>query len=247
MVRITEEFTIFGLLAILILFLEVNFDPTLGSIFLGMLILDILFYLKDKRVTYEVERVVDRKRDIIYAVGAYVLFLAGTMFFVKGVTSILGSVTLFSETLPVFAGNPIFTLLALGFFVPVVESRFFFGRMLEFFKDRFNITLKKDLFDMPTWVMVLFIAGIFTIFHLTAKGLTDTGALTQVFFFGVVSVWLAILTGQLLAAVLFHMIANNSSLYVSVGKEFFANLSSTSLLVIAGLIIFFIYSRRRRS
>lgn len=243
-VAVRESFYI-ALLASLLIFMWLNFDSTLGSIFMAMLLVGAFLRLAD--FTF-----VDRKVNIplvrhnlfksaLYGAIAYVCFL-GISSIVMGV---LGKTNLFSmgsvllllaEAQPVFAGSIFLTFVGWAILIPNVETYFSFGTMIEYivsaFGKKFNIQLSP--FNLG-FIFLSIILGVgFAFFHLTAKiGLGEAGfneALILVFLFGFISAMVVGITKEIMAAIVMHVIANSISIGLS-----FALFTTAQLLLYGGI------------
>lgn len=198
-----------------LLFLLINFDRTLGMIFGLMLIGGYFLMITDKSITYRIDRGIDFKKSLIYAIGAYIIFLFVASFSLNStINSVLG---LLSTTTPILQGSKVFTLIGWGIIIPFVETLFFFGPFTEALADRFRVSLRFDLKNIKTWLLFIFVAFIFMFFHLTAKGVTDNITLALTTAFGTMSLWLAAYFRELKSPIMFHMILNTIAIAITLG------------------------------
>ena len=221
---------------IILLFSLFNFNESLGAAFGLMIISYGLFRVFDKKDTFPfIRNNINFGKSIIYALGAYVIFIfiiqianyIATSFFAAGFlpgqATFSSTVTYLSSQLlanqqPALAGNQILTFLAYALAIPFVESLFFFGALMESGVDFFLI--RPSLKNVKTWSIIAIISSIFALFHISARiGAGASGqlssALSTVFLFAVVSCILVVITGQVLEAILFHVIANSVALIVN--------------------------------
>lgn len=223
MKRIREN-SIFKILVVFLVFLVVNFDQTAGIVFSLMIIADIFIWFDDKiftnKVSYPFERTVDNRFQSILET---LVFLAGFIFLQSLILRFLSPsiqsqtqsiqqlLSLYSTTTPALAGNKLVTLLLYGIIVPIVETRFFFGRVFEMVIDRFNI--RGGLKNTETWIVSVFIGAIFAVYHLTARrcgaaGTCENTALLITFVFGTLSTLMVAKYRETKQATLLHIIWN---------------------------------------
>ena len=235
MVKTSDRFLITVTIVIL-LFSLFNFNESLGAAFGLMIISYGLFRLFDKKDTFPfIKRDINFGKSIIYALGAYVIFIfiiqaanyIATSFFsagfLPGQATFSSTVSYLSSQLlanqqPALAGNQILTFVAYALAIPFVESLFFFGTLMESGIDFFQVV--PSIKSVKTWAVIAIISSIFALFHISARiGAGASGqlssALSTVFLFAAVSCMLVVITGQVLEAILFHVIANSIALIIN--------------------------------
>ena len=232
MIKPISEENIFAVLVVFLIFLVVNFDPNMATVFSLMIIADILIFttiIKKLKVDYPFERTT--KNRFTSLIESLIIF-AGFIFLQTIVLRILtptiqstsqslqSLLSLYATTTPALQGNMIFTFIAYGLIVPFVETRFFFGRLYELLADKFNKagTLKNKM----TWILALFIGSIFAIYHLTARRCGAAGAcqnalLFVTFLFGMISTLMVAHYKETKQAVLVHVFANSMSILYAYG------------------------------
>lgn len=220
MAQIIRENSIFRILVVALIFLVVNFDPDMATVFSLMIIADWLIFNSDRKVSYPFERTTNNRFQSLVEV---LIVLAGFIFIqsvllrllspsIQSTTqSISQLLSLYSTTTPALAGNMIITIIAFGVIVPIVETRFFNGRVFEMIADRFKI--RADLRDSRTWIASLFIGVIFALYHLTARrcgaaGTCQNAALFITFIFGTLSTLMVAHYRETKQATLLHVIWN---------------------------------------
>ncbi len=228
---ISEE-NIFAILVVFLIFLVVNFDPNMATVFSLMIIADILIFtiiIKKIRVDYPFERTT--KNRFTSLIESLIIF-AGFIFIQTIVLRILtpsiqstsqslqSLLSLYSTTTPALAGSFIFTFLAYGVIIPFVETRFFFGRVYELLADKFN--KNGNLKTTMTWVLAVFVGAIFAIYHLTARrcgagGTCENALLFVTFLFGMISTLMVAHYRETKQAVWVHVFANSMSIIYAYG------------------------------
>lgn len=198
-----------------LLFLLINFNRDLGNIYLGMLLLSYMVFTTDKIKTFNFQNGLTGgfqsllKAFIFYA--AFVLFSGFFLSLFHSGDVIQGQIIMsvlktFSQTTPVLAGSVVISILAWGIIVPIVETNAFFGSLFEYITDRTNTSMQGMSAKLA--IIIVTISFIFAVFHATAKGVTNNGALSLTFIFAAVSLWLIYQEKQTKTAVYFHIIAN---------------------------------------
>jgi hypothetical protein len=136
---------------------------------------------------------------------------------VGGVQSIFH---LLATSTPILKGSKFLTLIGWGIIVPIVETTFFNGRLLEGLASYSEVirgkavSLKK--FSMPLIMVMIVVASLFTLFHITAKGL-DSVPLMITFLFSIISSVLVIRHQELRGAILLHICTNSAAVASSFG------------------------------
>lgn len=230
--RLTNE-GYFKFSILMLLFLLLAFDREMAMIYILIIVGDFIWYRFDPKITFNLERTTANRFSSLIEVGiATILFflistatmtLAGVNLpsnFQSAVQSVL---TLLATTTPILAGNKILTVIGWGFLIPIIETSFFNGRLLEglttFAEKRFGIRI--SLQKMSTQLLMVFItvAAFFTLFHITAKNLSST-ALLITFIFSMISSYLVVKNQELKQAVLFHMVVNTLAVLAALGWIF---------------------------
>jgi len=88
---------------------------------------------------------------------------------------------------------------------------------LEFFSDLFHIDLSKRsarIIFSALMLLIIILAFVFVLFHLTAKGLTNTPALIVVFIMMLISLIMIVIFGETRQAIYMHIIANTVASYL---------------------------------
>ena len=230
---------VFFIVGILLAFVATNIETTLGVIYIGMLGIAFLTFITDKQPTWVIERKPNRLKSAILAYGAYiavsVLSAVGLAIFKLtdnaqvGLSSVSSAVEILAQAELALANSVPLNIFSFGVLIPIVETILFFGIMLEILQDWTKH--KPKIIDIKTIGMIALISGAFTAFHFSAKGFRDE-ALFMVFIFSVVSIILVLYEGQLMSAIMLHILWNTSALLVKFGI-----VTSTSILVINGAIL----------
>lgn len=214
-----QERTVFIVLATLMAFLFLNFNQELGTIFSILLILDYIMFYSDNFVSYPFEKTSDnRMQAVLYSIIGYGVFI-GLASVLAGVANFAGSVLeTLSTSVPVLSQSQSIAILAWGVLIPIIETRFFFGRLFEFIGDKWNAPMgRAGLTSIRTWMTIVFVSGLFALFHLTAKASQgDIGFLTT-FIFGAVSCAMVVYFQETKQATGMHIFSNTIAVLTKYG------------------------------
>jgi len=211
----------FKFVGLALLFFFFLFDKEMAYAYMAILLVDLLWKLSDRKESYPLTKKVGNfTESLVVAIGAYAVFLVINM---VSINLIKGSSITFSQSistmssLPILAGSTAMTVVGWALIIPIVETTFFFGRLLEGGLDTLQLRLNKkiDKFTLTkyTILMCLIISTIFTIFH----SKIDLAPIVTVFVFGMISCILVIKDKQILSAILLHILANGAALAVKFG------------------------------
>lgn len=220
---VIAESTVFNYLLLFLLFIYLAFDRDLANIYMLMIFADFVWWWTDlfignRKVEFPIERTsTNRQQAIIEAVIAVAALLLLTQIIftlfakTKNFANAQSIILLYASATPILKGSTILTVFGWGILAPIVETRFFFGRVFEGLAFTYEsttgerINLKK--FTFQTILLMAFVAGLFTLFHITAKKLEDIPLLIT-FIFGMVSLYLVVRDQELKSATLFHIFIN---------------------------------------
>lgn len=246
--------TVIGILWIVIIILNQIFDPTLSSIFGVMLAFAFAIYGFDPNRRYRLERTKNRLNSLVLATGGFlVLTLVSNFVFplidktLKGITitktlslmSEARATIYFSQINPALVGNLPINFGTFGWIIPFIET-IWLAIFFEFVLDRTKIEPRFN--NSILYVIIALITSVFTTLHFSVLGVTNGIALANVALFTVITLILIIVEKQMLAAILFHVIANSFALAWSgeLAPVFNAisPLAVTAIVVIGAMFIF---------
>ncbi len=101
--------------------------------------------------------------------------------------------------------EPIIKLIVFGFFIPIVETLFFFGVIYALVLRRTKATGKLN--DIGTLVAIVMVAGIATAFHFSVRLLNDSSLIADLIFFGL-SAMIISRQGEMSGAAFGHVATN---------------------------------------
>jgi len=208
-------------------FLYINFDARMAMAYLAIIIADYWWYKDDSFVSLPMERTVTtRKSALALTLIYYAVFLISSILILgmttvgKEFASVSGVFQLSATAVPILAGSKIFMFISWGFMIPVIESRFFFGRLYEGLavhaKDFLGYEISTKKLTIETVGLIIFISALFAIFHIGAKGLS-TPALMTTFIFSVISLIFVTKTQELKGPIGVHILTNSIGVLKRIG------------------------------
>jgi hypothetical protein len=225
----------FKFILIFLLFLLLAFDRDLAMIYLLIMFVDYVWKQSDNRLDIPLSKgQASTFQAIIEGLAGLGLFLLVSTILVNYVSaqSISGGVIsqaqsifhLLATSTPILKGNAFLTFIAWGILVPIIETSFFNGRLLEGLATYAeNITGKKIPLKLGfnsqflmLFIVMLVVASLFTLFHITAKGLSSIPLLIT-FIFSVISSILVVRQRELRGAVLMHILTNSAAVAATLG------------------------------
>lgn len=205
-----------------LLFVATNINITLGQTYLhfalgslSLLIIGIVIFDKNLEITFQ-KKEGGGFSAILAGLGGWIVLLITSVIalkFIDPAHSDLGSVLGFmGATTPALATSKIANLITFGIAIAFIETTLW-ARLYEFFGDLFKIPkTKKVTFGLIVLIVLLAIG--FSLFHLTAKGLTNISALAIVFLMMVISLSMIYIFGETRQAIWTHIWANSVASYL---------------------------------
>ncbi len=222
----------FKFIVVFLLFLLLAFDKDLAMIYLLIMFADYIWFLSDNFISFPVSRGSNSTLKVyIEGLAGLGLFLTISTVLVNFVSpqSVAGDTIiaqtqsifhLLATSTPILKGSKFLTLIGWGVLVPIIETSFFNGRLLEGFATYSESVVGKKVslekFSVPLVIVTFVVAGMFTLFHITAKGLESIPLLIT-FLFSVISSILVIRHRELRGAILMHIVTNSAAVAVSLG------------------------------
>lgn len=219
--KLQESYYKFTLL--FLVFLLLVFDRDLALVYSLIILADWVWFSTDNFISFPLSRPGSNNLKIyiesLVGLGVFLLSSVALVSFFSPKDIIAGGVVggaqsifhLLSTTTPILQGSAFLTFLGWALLIPVVETHFFNGTLLEglaTYAERITgqrITFER--YTTPLVLVVLTVAALFTLFHLTAKGI-QTIPLLITFIFSVVSSVLVIRHRQVKGAVFIHIVVN---------------------------------------
>jgi hypothetical protein len=205
-----------------LLFVLTNANTNLGNAYLWFLVIStvLLFvnlFIFDKGMKVAFQKVPGKHIEAFFAGAvAWVVLLVASFVVLKVVEPVkatFGSImSSFGAANPAFSDSAIVNWLTISFAIGYAETQLW-ARLLEFLSDRFHIKIdnrNKTLIGFV--VLVVLLAILFVIFHLTSKGVNAVSSLVIVFIMMALSLFMvAYFNGETRQAVWLHIIANGAA------------------------------------
>jgi len=226
--KITRE-GYFKATVIFLLFLLLSFDRDMAMIYILIMVGDFIWWRFDRNITFPIEKTTTNRLSAVLEAGiATALFflfssMAVKVFAVEALpagVNINSILELYAASTPILQGNVFLTIVGWGFLIPVIETIFFNGTLLEgltvFAEKQFGTRVSLQKFSIPLFLVILFVATLFTLFHLTAKNLSSIPLLIT-FIFSIISSVLVIRNQEIKQAIMLHMTVNTLAVLSSLG------------------------------
>ena len=223
--RFTRELY-FKFTILFLLFLLLAFDPTMAQIYLLIIIGDFIWFRFDPKITLPIEKSSKNRWTALaqIAIATAAFFILSTLlikvFAVALPATMQATLELLATSTPVLQGNKFLTIMGWGVLIPIIETVFFNGTLFEglasIAKKRFGGDFSLKKFNGRTVMVILVIATLFTLFHLTAKNLQST-ALVITFIFSIISSILVVRNQHLREAIGIHICINTMAVMSSFG------------------------------
>lgn len=222
-----------------LLFTATNIDSTLGQIYLhfiegGLIFLVITaIFLQDKSIITFQKQPGGTLKALVTGFGAWIALIIVSVFvmrFVDPTQASIGAVLkIMGATTPALANSKWANWLTFSLAVPYSETTLW-ARGYEMTADLLHINLDGKKFTLPITILFIVFSLAFSLFHLTAKGITNLPALTIVFIMMFISLILIQIYQETRQAIFLHAIANGIA-------SFIALFSAGSLLFGANQIV----------
>lgn len=207
------------------LFVATNVNVTLGQTYLhftlgslALLIIGVAVFDKKIHITFQKRPGGQINAIIIGALGWILLLILSVIalrFIDPSKANIASIIGLLGATTPALATSNIANWITFGGAVAFIETQLW-ARLLEFFRDLFEIDMSKNalkkIFSV-LGVLIILLSIAFMLFHLTAKGVTNTSALIIVFIMMMISLGMITIYQETRQAVYFHIWANAVASY----------------------------------
>jgi membrane protease YdiL (CAAX protease family) len=211
------------ILPLFLLFLLLAFDRDMAIVYLLIMLADFIWVLTDSNLVFKLTKVGSGWGEYIESfVGLGIfLFISTLLVSIFSPQSILsggilgGSQSIFhvlATSNPILQGSKVLTFIGWGILIPIIETSFFNGRLLEglatYAEPVVGHKIDVTKFSMPLFVVMLIVASLFTLFHITAKGLSSV-ALLVTFIFSVISSIMVMRQRELKGAIVMHVVVNS--------------------------------------
>lgn len=227
-------------------FLILNYNLNLGSIYSHMTLWLVLMYFVPVAMNLFRWTPIIKKggwtQGLLWGIGAGVAFI---FFYNSYIGATLGDV--FATT--AFGDARFMGQLVYGLLIAIIETIFFFRVLPQWFAWKMGYSFESIRpFSKIGLQLMIFFPAIFTIFHATAKGISNTPELIASFTFGVVSLILILQFKQYIEAIIMHIIVNSKGVGliddIQVAFTSGALISNPWFLIAGGSIgVYYLYSK----
>lgn len=231
-------------LSIILLFLIINWNMPMASIYSNMVHISMWGYILPIVLGLFVWIPLSNKQNRMMELIAGIVSAIGFVWAYKRLTNTPMAAVFATTAL----GESVYIhKLVFGGLIPIVETVFFFVILPLWALWKMGKSLDRGLFSMDSIITIIAFAAIFTIFHMTAKGITNNMDLLATFLFGALSMGLIIYFQSVLPALILHITVNSYS--IELFKTVTTSVMTASPLMIMGVIgivIYLISSKRVR-
>lgn len=209
-----------------LLFVSTNVNVTLGQTYLhfalgslAFLIIGITIFGGKLHITFQ-RKPGGNFNAILWGLGGWIILLITSVIvltFMEPTTATINAVIgLMGATTPALATSKIANLLTFGIAIAYIETQLW-ARAFEFFADFFRLDISKrsvKVIFSALMILIITLAFIFVLFHLTAKGITNVPALVIVFLMMIISLIMVAWFEETRQAVYLHIWANTVASYL---------------------------------
>lgn len=208
-------------------FLQINFNPELGSVYQGMsfLYLGVIllaFLIPGSDDGYPIFKgKVNWGSAFLWGAGAYIVFYLAVsfvipQFFSVGTMSTMDLIRNFAQAgfqfqATAFEQSNILTHFSFDALIPVIETFALFAGTLYLWHLISNINIYDSNLSTKLIITVVFITAIFTVYHATSKGITNSRDLAISAIFAMITASLIINRQQIIDSIIMHSINNTAS------------------------------------
>lgn len=196
-------------------FILVTLSSTIGTIYFAMAVVYAIAMQQKQVISFAKERS-NYSKIIPMALFVIILFFGVSALFLGSFETVQKSVSFFASSfLTNFTiDNALIKIIVFGFFIPIVETLFFYGVIYKFLLSK--VRTDGNVRKQGTWVAILMLAGIATSFHFYVRLLNNQALITDLVFFGISAVIVS-QQKELSAAATAHIIINTYVMATVVG------------------------------
>ena len=219
-------------------FLAINYNQTLGLIYIGLTMTIVVSVLIDKKIEYPLFQEGKWVESILWGIGGYIALALSSTLILQGIFSAQGGsfIQVLSSSIPIFANSSILTAFSYVLFVGTIETVAFL-RLNELINNGTKSDFKWG--NPRVWFAIILTLGFFAIMHATAKDLNWI-ALLIVGLMMLISILVTLKTKNMFAGLVIHYIANGLAIL------FTFNVLPSSLMSMLTLSFVFIILRNNQ-
>lgn len=220
----------FKFIVIFLLFLLLSFDRDMATIYVLIMFGDYIWYRSDNFISFPINgKKISGGQALIEGFAGVGLFLlisqivlamSGRLESLNFIAATQSIFHLLATSTPILQGNKILTLIGWGVLIPIIETSFFNGRLLEGLSTYGESVIGKKISltkpSIELGMVIFVVASIFTLFHITAKALDPT-SLIITFIFSVISSLMVLRHKDLRGSIIMHIIVNSAAVLAGFG------------------------------
>ena len=244
--NLPNDIDLFFLAGAILIFLMINFNMPLSTIYTSMVLLGAMMYLVP--IQFNLFKWI----PLVKQNGSFIMKTIIGVAIGFGFIQVYNHFTttpmaaIFATTL--FGQSEILTKLVYSGLVPPIETVFFFVTILVWWAWKIgdNVHAVSPFSTTGVKLMVMF-GAVFVLFHATAKGIENTPDLFMTFVFGALSIGMILFFKEAIQAIVMHVTVNASALNVfdTLQKSFSNLTTSNPLIIIAGFVIIIYFATKK--
>jgi len=230
-----DDIDLFFLAGAILIFLMINFNMPLSTVYTSMTLLGAMMYLVPVQFNlFKWIPIVKQNGGLMMKIIIGVAFGFGFIQFYNHYTA-TPMAAVFATT--IFGQSEILTKLVYSILVPPIETVFFFVTILVWWAWKIgdNVHAVEPFSGTGIKLMGMF-GAVFVLFHATAKGIENTPDLIMTFAFGALSIGMILYFKEAIQAIVMHIVVNASAMNVF---DIFKNIQglSSPLVIIGGFVV----------
>ena len=242
--NLPEDFDLYLLISVILLFLMINYNMPLSQIYSSMIIVLMLAYLVP--IQFNLFRwipLVNDKGSLLIKILVGGLFGFGFIQVYNNYTN-TPMAAVFATT--IFGESEILTKIVYSGLIPPVETIFFFVTLLTWWAWKIGDNVHAiSPFSAAGIKLIILFGAIFLIFHATAKGVNNTIDLVLTFVFGALSIGMILYFKEAIQAIIMHIVVNAHGMGVFTTLQGAIAAGSTLPILIGIAVIFYFINRRK--
>ena len=222
-----RPFILFFFVALALSFLTVTFKPELTTVYASMLIMIVIYLLlpvRNQLVKLNVFPKVDILRVVVITLAGYAIFnllaFTTTPYVSQVFEGVYGTEVVTSADVPQlitqfsslpagpFETSKLARQVTESFLIPIIETSALIAALLGMYALFSKLGIPRSIYGIDSLLMMVLVGGVFAVYHITAKGITNTPVLFVSFLFGAVSAGMCIFTRQAAEANWMHVLNN---------------------------------------
>ena len=203
--QLPTEIDEYFLIDVILVFLLINYNMPLATIYSVIVIIGSLMYLVPIQFSFfrwlPMMKAGNKLPKLAFGIGAGFAFIWAYNMFATTPMSAIFATTIFGE-------SEILTKLVYSLLIPLVETRFFFRTIMQWWAWKTGDSVHTHPFTGTGIKLMIMFGAVFTLFHATAKGIENTNDLMATLVFGMISVAMILYFQEIIQAIVMHVVVN---------------------------------------